>query len=98
MKTIRFTTLSIAPALSLATAADNRTLGEKTSDTLGKVKDKTEDAGRSIANTTKKAAETVIDAVTPDTDARKIEVKLTEHRVDMPLTLENGKTAFVVRN
>jgi len=54
--------------------------------------------GRSVAKGTKKAANTVADALTPDLDARKVDVTLTEHHIDMPTSLETGKTAFVVKN
>ena len=68
---------------------------EKVLDKLG---DKTKEVGRAIADTTKKATDTVVDAVTPDSDARKVEVQLTEHHIDMPKSIEHGKTAFVVHN
>ena len=76
----------------------DKTLGEKTAETLDKAKEKTKDAGRTVADTTKKAADAVVDAVTPDKDARRVEVKLTEHQIDMPKELGTGKTAFVVHN
>jgi len=98
MKTILFTSIAIAAALSVAPAEDRRTLGEKTADTLDKAKEKTIETGKFIGEKTKNAAETVIDAVTPDSDARRIEVKITEHHINMPLSLEDGKTAFVVHN
>jgi uncharacterized cupredoxin-like copper-binding protein len=46
----------------------------------------------------RKAVDTVVDAVTPDSDAHKVEVTLKEHHIDMPKSIESGKTAFVVRN
>jgi uncharacterized cupredoxin-like copper-binding protein len=110
MKTnILFPTL-IAAALSVATAhADDKTLGEKTSETIDKavdkskevgreVVDKSKEVGRVVAEDARKAADVVTDAVTPDADARKVEVTLTEHKIDMPRQLVPGKTAFVVRN
>jgi hypothetical protein len=78
--------------------ADQKTLGQKTADTLEKAKDKTVEAGHVIATDTKKAVDTVKDAVTPDTDARKVDVTLTEHHIEMPREIPAGKTAFVVRN
>jgi uncharacterized cupredoxin-like copper-binding protein len=36
--------------------------------------------------------------VTPDKDARKVEVRLVEHKIEMPRQLSPGKTAFVVTN
>ena len=41
-----------------------------------------------VADTTKKAADTVVDAVTPDTDAHKVDVKLVDHRIEMPKQIE----------
>ena len=73
-------------------------MAKKTADTSEKAKEKTKDAGKAIADTTKDAADKVVDAVTPDADARKIEVKLTEHHSDRPKSLGMGKTAFIVRN
>ena len=77
---------------------DQKTLGEKTADTLEKAKDKTLDAGQAVVDETKKAAETVKDAVLPDSNSRKVDVTLTERRIVMPRELPAGKTAFVVRN
>jgi len=89
----------LAAALCAGAAqADDKTLGEKTSETLGKVKDKTVEAGRVIADDTKKAATTVKDAILPDSDARKVDVTLTERRIEMDREIPAGKTAFVVRN
>jgi uncharacterized cupredoxin-like copper-binding protein len=90
MKTILFVSLALATAISFASAEE-----KKTDQSLG---EKTKEVGRAIADSTKKAADAVVDAVTPDADARKVEVKLTEHHIDMPKSLEPGKTAFVVRN
>jgi hypothetical protein len=105
MKTTLLCTALLAAALSAGpvmgddqTPQSQKTLGQKTADTLEKAKDKTVDAGRAVVDETKKAAETVKDTVIPDPNARKIDVTLTEHRIDMPRELSAGKTAFVVRN
>src|SRR6202045_2572643 len=58
----------------------------------------TEKAARTVAHGVKKAADTVEDAVTPDTDARRVDVTVTDDRIDMPTQLKPGKTAFVVKN
>src|SRR5712692_11988932 len=58
----------------------------------------TEKAARTVAHGVKKAADTVEDAVTPDSDARRVDVTITENRIDMPTQLRPGKTAFVVKN
>ena len=55
-------------------------------------------AAHAVVKTTKEAAEAVVDAVTPDTDAKKVNVKVTENSIDMPKRVEPGKTAFVVKN
>ena|ERR1700676_2940021 len=58
----------------------------------------TEKAARTVAHGVKKAADAVEDAVTPDSDARRVDVTVTENRIDMPTQLRPGKTAFVVKN
>ena len=102
MKTRLFYTALLAAALSTGVALgddNNKILVEKTSETLEKAKDKTVEAGRVIAEDTKKAATTVKDAITGETaDARKVEVTLTEKHIEMTSEVPAGKTAFVVRN
>jgi uncharacterized cupredoxin-like copper-binding protein len=97
MKTVLIVPIIIAAALSVATAQE-KTLGEKTSETLQKAGEKAKEAGRAVVDGTKKATDVVVDAVTPDKDARHVEVKLVEHRIEMPKQLGTGKTAFVVHN
>src|SRR5947208_6279483 len=58
----------------------------------------TEKAARTVAHGVKNAADTVEDAVTPDSDARRVDVTVTDDRIDMPTQLKSGKTAFVVKN
>src|ERR1700692_4600632 len=58
----------------------------------------TEKAARTVAHGAKKAADTVEDAFTPDSDARRVDVTITDDRIDMPAQLKPGKTAFVVKN
>jgi archaellum component FlaG (FlaF/FlaG flagellin family) len=59
---------------------------------------KTKEAAHTVAHGAKKAADTVEDAVTPDSDARRVDVTVTEDRIDVPTQLKPGKTAFVVKN
>src|SRR4030095_16063352 len=42
--------------------------------------------------------DSTVDAVTPDKEARKVDVTLTEHKINMPKSISAGKTAFVVTN
>jgi hypothetical protein len=58
----------------------------------------TTEAAETVAHGAKKAVDTVADAVTPDADARRVDVTVTDDRIDMPTALEAGKTAFVVKN
>lgn len=101
MKTTIFVSLALAAVMPVALAQEkksDKTLGEKTAETLDKAADKAKNAGSAVVDTTKKVADAVVDAVTPDKDARQVEVKLVEHRIEMPKSLKPGKTAFVVRN
>jgi uncharacterized cupredoxin-like copper-binding protein len=51
-----------------------------------------------VARGTEEAVDTVAEALTPDGDAHKVNVTMTEYRFDMPTTLKPGKTAFIVKN
>jgi uncharacterized cupredoxin-like copper-binding protein len=97
MKTTLVIPFVIAASLSLA-SAEEKSVGEKASDALKKAGEKTKEVGRVVIDSAKKAGDAVVDAVTPDADARKIEVKLVDGKIDMPRTLDAGKTAFVVSN
>ncbi|HEY2102495.1 MAG TPA: hypothetical protein VGH08_04495 [Chthoniobacterales bacterium] len=55
-------------------------------------------AAHTVARGAKKAVDTVADAVTPDKDARRVDVTVTDNGIDMPTQLRPGKTAFVVKN
>lgn len=55
-------------------------------------------AARTVAHGVKKAADAVEDAVTPDTDAHRVDVTMTDAKIDIPTQLKAGKTAFVVKN
>jgi iron uptake system EfeUOB component EfeO/EfeM len=97
MKTL--VSIFLAAALSLVVArAAEETVGEKAKEAARDVAETTENVAKSVAKGTKRAANAVVDAVTPDADARKINVRLSEHEIDMPKTLKPGKTAFVVKN
>jgi uncharacterized cupredoxin-like copper-binding protein len=98
MKTILFASLALASALSLATTAEEKTFGEKAGETLEKAAQKTKEAGRTVVDDTKKTAEAIAEKVTPDADARRVDVRLAEHDISMPKSLSSGKTAFVVTN
>lgn len=110
MKAQLFYSTLVAAALSMtAIGAEEKTLGEKTSDTLKKAGEKTKEAGRAVVDGTKEAGkavgeatkktyDTVKDAVIPDADAKRVDVTLGDRRVEMPKEVAAGKTAFVVKN
>jgi uncharacterized cupredoxin-like copper-binding protein len=54
--------------------------------------------GKTISDDTKKVGTSLKNAVTPESDARKVDVTLTERHIEMSKELSAGKTAFVVRN
>lgn len=93
--------LACAAAISFAAAEDkttNKTTGEKAKEMLKKAEDKTVAAGHAVVNETKKAGRAIADAVTPDADATKVDVQISDSTIDMPLKLDAGKTAFLVKN
>ena len=92
MKT--FLAIILAGAISIV-ALPLQAQTEKKDESVG---EKASDAAHAVAKTAKEAAEAVVDAVTPDTDAKKVNVNVTEDSIDMPKRVEPGKTAFVVKN
>jgi hypothetical protein len=87
----------VAGAVS-ASVAQAQTAGEKAAEAWDQTKQTAKAAGHAVAKTTKKAANAVADALTPDSDARRVDVTLAEDRIDMPTSAEPVKTAFVVKN
>jgi hypothetical protein len=55
-------------------------------------------AAKTVAHGVKKAVEKVEDVLTPEADAHRVEVTVTDDKVDMPASLRPGKTAFVIKN
>lgn len=94
--------LACAAAISFTAAEDKTkdktTTGEKAKELLQKAEDKTVAAGHAIVNGTKKAGRAIADAVTPDSDATKVEVTINDKNITMPSKLSAGKTAFLVKN
>jgi hypothetical protein len=70
----------------------------------------TKETGKAIAKTTKETSKAVVKKTketvkaiehsidTPDADARKVKVTITDGGVQMPRSLRAGKTAFIVAN
>jgi uncharacterized cupredoxin-like copper-binding protein len=98
---------AVLPLGAVQAADDHKTVGEKTGEVIDKTVDKTKEvtrkavektkeAGQAVVAETKKAATAAKDAVTPD--GRRVDVTLSEHRIDMPGEIPAGQTSFQVRN
>src|ERR1041385_7026619 len=93
MKTF-FCMMTVAGLVSVAAAQPLET-AENVAKTTA---EKTKEAAHAVAHGVKKAANRVEDALTPDPDARRVDVTVNDGNVNMPSDLEPGKTAFVVKN
>ena len=95
MKT--FFSVIFAVVISIGTARAEGPV-QKATDVAEDTAETAKNVGHSVAKGTKKALNTVVEALTPDPDARRVDVTLSEYKIDMPTTLKPGKTAFVVKN
>jgi len=95
MKILLSTIIAVAMSLSVVLAQGPV---QKATDVAEDTAETAKNVGHSIAKGTKRAVNTVADAVTPDPDARRVNVTLTDYRIDMPTTLKPGKTGFIVKN
>jgi predicted outer membrane protein len=98
MKTTLIISIVAAGALSTAFAAENKSITDRTFNSLEKAGDKTVETSKSALTKSKNAMNRTLDAITPDSDAEKIDVKLNDKKLDMPASLHPGKKAFVVHN
>jgi len=95
MKTLFVIATALAISVSLIRAEGPvQKAGEIAEETV----DTAKNVGHSVAKGTKKAVHKVEDALTPEPDARRVDVTVSENHIDMPATLKTGKTAFVVNN
>jgi uncharacterized cupredoxin-like copper-binding protein len=95
MKILLSTIIAVAMSLSVVLAEGPV---QKATDVAEDTAETAKNVGHSIAKGTKRAVNTVADALTPDPDARRVNVTLTDYRIDMPTSLKPGKTAFIVKN
>jgi uncharacterized cupredoxin-like copper-binding protein len=95
MKTLISIILAVAVSI---TAVRAESVGQKAENAAQDTADTAKNVGRSVARGTKEAVHTVAEALTPDADAHKVNVTMTEYRFDLPATLKPGKTAFIVKN
>jgi uncharacterized cupredoxin-like copper-binding protein len=95
MKT--FFSIILAVTVSIGTVRAQGPV-QKATDVAEDTAETAKNVGHSVAKGTKKAVNTVVDALTPDADARRVDVTLGEYKIDMPTSLKPGKTAFIVKN
>ena len=102
MNTNTLLTLAVSAAFGLSVVhvqAEDKTVGEKSAEVWDKTKQTTKEVTQKVVKTTKEAVKRVEAAVTePDADARKVNVSVNDKGVQMPKSLQAGKTAFVVKN
>lgn len=95
MKTLL--SIILAGAVSMATA-QAQSVGDRAATAAQDTADTAKNVGRSVARGTEEAVDTVAEALTPDRDAHKVNVTMSEYKFEMPTTLRPGKTAFIVKN
>jgi len=87
----------IAVALSLGVVWAEGPV-EKAGDVAENAVETAKNVGHKEVKGTKEVVHKVVGAVTPDPDARRVDVTLSDDKIDMPTSVEPGKTAFVVKN
>ena len=111
MNTTKLLVAFLACAFCCAVAqAAEKTVAEKTEEVWDETKKKTKEVSKAVVETTKETSKAVakktketVKAIehkmdTPDPDARKVNVTITDGGVQMPGSLRPGKTAFIVTN
>ena len=90
--------------------AEEKTVSEKSAEVWDETKKKTKEVSKAVVETTKETSAAVVKKTketvkaiehsidTPDADARKVQVTITDTGVRMPRSLRAGKTAFIVKN
>ena len=79
--------------------AEEKSVSEKSAELWDKTKAKTKEVSTAVVKKTKETVAAVEDSIDkPDTDARTVDVKITDAGVEMPSRVTSGKTAFVVTN
>lgn len=95
MKTLISIVLAAVIPVGIAQAQG---VGDRAAAAAQDTADTAKNVERSVARGTEDAANTVVEALTPDRDARRVNVTTSEYAFDMLTTLKPGKTAFIVKN
>src|ERR1041384_3613202 len=96
MKTFIFVILAGAISIVLAQAQED--IPAKAAKAAATAAETAKHVGQAAVRHTKEAVETVADVFTPEADARRVDVTLTDDHIDLPSHLKSGKTAFVVKD
>jgi iron uptake system EfeUOB component EfeO/EfeM len=89
----------VSSALLSGTAcAQNESASDKAGNAWDATKQKTKEAAHDVADASRNVAGAVVETVAPDKDAHRVKVDLTGDSLDMPRSVNSGKTAFVVKN
>ena len=96
MKTL--VSVILASAVSIAYVQAQEDIPAKAAKAAATAANTAKHVGQAAVRHTKEAVETVADVFTPEPDARRVDVTLTDHHLDMPTELKPGKTAFVVKD
>jgi hypothetical protein len=87
----------IAVALSLGVVWAEGPV-EKAGEVAEDAVDTAKNVGHKVVKGTKEVVHKVVGDATPAPDARRVDVTLSNDKIDMPTSLEPGRTAFVVKN
>jgi hypothetical protein len=111
MNTNRFFIAILTCSLCFTVAqAEEKTVSEKSAEVWDETKKTTKKVSKAVVKTTKETSAAVVKKTketvkaiehsidTPDPDARKVQVTITDAGVEMPRSLRAGKTAFIVAN
>ncbi len=96
MKT--FISVVVAGAISIGVINAQEDIPAKAARAAATAAETAKHVGQAAVRHTKEAVETVADVFTPDPEARRVDVTLTDYHIDMPTHLKSGKTAFVVKD
>ena len=90
--------LAFSFCFTVAQAAE-KTVSEKSAEVWDETKKTTKKVSKAVVKKTKETVKAIEHSIdTPDADARKVQVTITDEGVQMPGSLRAGKTAFIVKN
>lgn len=98
-KTVAEKTEEVWDKTKAKTKQVTKTVAKKTKQAAKTVARETKETAKTVANKTKETVNAIEHKIdTPDADARKVPVTMTDGGLQMPGNLRPGKTAFIVKN